>query len=120
MPESDYSPEITGGSESRERHSVTYDSVTVHYRARDEEPMTVSRVIRLADSFFPGSGERVLQVIDDTRKGPVGGLFNVDLILIPPEEISHLVLRKGEKETTVTVEETLSGDVSGFSTPDDS
>jgi hypothetical protein len=78
-------------------------------------PLTVKRVHRLADSFFPGSGERALQVIDDPRKRHAGGLFNVDLILIPPEEISHLVLRKEEKEKTVTAEEALSGDTPGFS-----
>ena len=120
--ESGSEPESNSGSESEEKiydsdmHGpVTYDSVTIHYRAEDEEPMTVERVHRLADSFFPGSGERALQVIDDPRKGPPQGLFDVDLILIPPEEISRLVLRKGEKETTVTAEEALSGDTPGFS-----
>ena len=52
------------------------------------------------------------------RKGPPQGLFDVDLILVPPEEISHLVLRKGEKETTVTAKEVLSGDPPDFSTSD--
>ena len=60
--ENDHQPESTGSPGRRE---VTYDSVTIHYRAEDEEPMTVSRVTRLADSFFPGSGKRALQVIDD-------------------------------------------------------
>jgi len=46
-------------------------------------------------------------VIDDPRKGPPRGLFEVDLILIPPEEISHITLRKGEAETTATVEEVI-------------
>ncbi|WP_103027176.1 hypothetical protein [Salinibacter altiplanensis] len=118
MPESSPAPESEPESEEVTRDPVTYDSVTVHYQAGGEEPFTVERVIRLADSFFPGSGERALQVIDDPRKGPVGGLFDVDLILIPPEKISHLVLRKGEKVTTVTAEEALSGDAPGFSTSD--
>jgi hypothetical protein len=87
--------------------SVTYGSVTIHYRAESEEPLTVKRVIEFADSIFPGSGERALQVIDDPRKGPVGGIFNVELILVPPGEISHITLRKGEEETTATVEEVL-------------
>jgi len=103
-PESDRSPESTASSGRRE---VIYDSVTIHYRAEDEEPFTVERVIRFADSFFPGSGERALQVIDDPWKKPIRGLFEVDLILVPPEEISHLILRKGEEETTATVEEVL-------------
>ena len=120
MPESSPAPGSEPESEEVTHDPVTYDSVTVHYRSEEEEPFTVERVIRLADSFFPGSGQRALQVIDDPRKGPVGGLFDVDLILIPPEEISHLVLRKGEKETTVTVEEALSGDTPGFSASDDS
>jgi len=89
---------------------VTYDSVTIHYRTDGEEPFTVDRVIRFADSFFPGSGERALQVIDDPRKGPPRGLFEVELILIRPEEISHITLRKGGEETTATVEEVLAGD----------
>ncbi|WP_103027684.1 hypothetical protein [Salinibacter altiplanensis] len=106
MPESDHSPGSTGSPGRRE---VTYDSVTIHYRAEEEEPLTVERVHRLTDSSFPGSGERALQVIDDPWKKPIRGLFEVDLILIPPEEISHLVLREGDKETTATVEEVLSG-----------
>lgn len=93
---------------------VTYDSVTIHYRTDGEEPFTVDRVIRFADSFFPGSGERALQVIDDPRKGPPRGLFEVELfevelILVRPEEISHITLRKGGEETTATVEEVLAG-----------
>ena len=84
--------------------------VTIHYRAEGEEPFTVERVIEFADSVFPSSGERALQVIDDPRKGRVGGTFDVELILIPPEEISHITLRKGEQETTATVEEVLGGD----------
>jgi len=115
MPESSPAPESGPESEEVTHDPVTYDSVTVHYRAEGEDPLTVGRVHRLADSFFPSSGERALQIIDDPRKRPAGGLFNVDLILIPPEEISHLVLQKGEKEKTVTAEEVLSGDTPGFS-----
>ena len=76
-------------------------------RAEGEEPLTVERVIRFADSIFPGSSERALQVIDDPRKGPPRGLFTAKLILIPPEEISHITLRKGEQETTATIKEVL-------------
>ena len=36
------------------------------------------------------------------------------LILIPSEEINHLVLRKGDRETTVTAEEALGADPPGF------
>lgn len=90
---------------------VTYDSVTTHYRDDGEEPFTVERVIRFADSFIPGSRERALQVIDDPRKGPPRGLFTAKLILIPPEEISHITLRKGEQKTTATVEEVLGDDL---------
>jgi len=79
----------------------------IHYQAEGEEPFTVDRVIRFVDSFFPGSGRRALQVIDDPQKGPVEGIFNVELILVPPEEISHITLRKGEAETTATVEEVI-------------
>ncbi len=102
MPGSDPAP---GGEPESEE--VTYDSVTIHYRGEGEEPFTVERVIEFADSIFPGSGERALQVIDDPGKGPPRGLFSVDLILIPPEEISHITLRKGEAETTATVEEVI-------------
>jgi hypothetical protein len=102
MPESSPTPESEPESER-----VTYDSVTIHYRAEGEEPFTVERVIEFADSIFPGSRERALQIIDDPRKGPPRGLFDVNLILVPPEEISHITLRKSEEETTATVEEVL-------------
>jgi hypothetical protein len=104
MPESSPAP---GNNSAPESEEVTYDSVTIHYRAEGEEPFTVERVIRFADSIFPGSGERALQIIDDPRKGPPRSLFAAKLILIPPEEISHITLRKGEQETTATVEEVL-------------
>ncbi len=124
MPESSPAPKSNPNSESEpEREevtsdsvtydSVTYDSVTIHYRADGEDPLTVERVIEFADSIFPGSRERALQIIDDPRKGPPRGLFAAKLILIPPEEISHITLRKGEQETTATVEEVL-----GDGTPD--
>jgi len=107
MPESSPAPGSEPESEEVTHNPIAYDSVTIHHRAEGEEPLTVERVIRFADSIFPGSGERALQVIDDPRKGPVGGLSNVDLILVPPEEISHITLRDNEKETTATVEEVL-------------
>ena len=108
-PTSESNSESESEPESEEvtHNPVAYDSVTIHYRVEDEEPLTVGRVIRFADSFIPGSSERALQVIDDPRKGPPRGLFTAKLILIPPEEISHITLRKGEKETTATVEEVL-------------
>ena len=54
---------------------------------------------------FPGPASGHFKY--DPRKGPPRGLFTAKLILIPPEEISHITLRKGEKETTATVEEVL-------------
>jgi len=90
---------------------VTYDSVTIYYRDNGEELFTVERMIRFVDSLFPGIKERALQIIDGPRKSPPQGLFDVDLILIPPEEISHITLRKGEQETTATVEEVLGDDL---------
>jgi len=100
IPRTNLGEDVTCGS-------ITYDSVMIHYQAEGEEPFTVDRVIRFVDSFFPGSGRRALQVIDDPQKGPVEGIFNVELILVPLEEISHITLRKGEKETIATVEEVL-------------
>jgi len=88
---------------------ITYESVTIHFREEGRDPMTVSRVMSLVESCFPGSGERALQVIDDPRKRPSEGLFEATLILIRPDEIDRLVLQDGAETKTVSAEEIIGG-----------
>lgn len=84
---------------------VKYDTVTVHFIDEGREPMVVRRVTRLAKSIFPGSREPALQIIDDPVR-PVGeSLFDVDLILVRPSEIDHLVLQEGEEKRTAELED---------------
>jgi len=90
-----------------ENDRVTYDSVTIHFESEERDPVTITRVIELTESHFPTSGERALQVLDDPKKGPPRSLFEAEIILFRPEEILHLVLREGEKTTTVDVEEVI-------------
>ena len=86
---------------------ISYESVTIHYRDEDRDPLTVSRVIELVESHFPGSGERALQVIDDPGKRLTSGLLEGTLILIPPEEVDHIVLEDGGERETKLVEEVI-------------
>lgn len=84
---------------------VKYNKVTVHFIDDGREPMVVRRVTRLAKSIFPGSREPALQIIDDPLR-PVGeSLFDVDLILVRPSEVDHLVLQEGEEERIAYLED---------------
>jgi len=83
---------------------VKYDKVTVHFEG-EREPIVVERVRRLAKSIFPGSRDPALQIIDDPIR-PVGeSLFDVDLILVRPSEIDHLVLQEGEEKRVAHLED---------------
>jgi hypothetical protein len=54
--------------------------------------------IGMSPRLFPGSQVPALQTIDDPIR-PVGeSLFEVDLILVRPSEIDHLVLQEGEEK----------------------
>ena len=72
---------------------ITCDSVTIHFKSEERDPVTITRVIELIESHFPTSGERALQVLDDSKKGPPRPLFEAKIILFRPKEICHLVLR---------------------------
>ena len=86
---------------------LTYGSVTVHFEAEAEEPVTIDRVTDLVNSRFLDSGNRALYVIDDPLKDLSLGLLEVKVLLFRPDEIEHLVLREGKKETTASVEEVI-------------
>ena len=83
---------------------VKCDKVTVHLKG-EKEPMVVERVCWLAKSIFPGSRESALQIIDVPTGTRGGGLFDVDLILVRPDEIGCLVLEDGEEKRTARLED---------------
>lgn len=79
---------------------VKYEKVTVHF-VGEREPMVVERVTELAKSIFPGSHEPALQIIDVPLKPKSRGFFDVDVILVRPSKVDHLVLQEGEEEKVV-------------------
>lgn len=85
-------------------NNIKYDAVTVHF-TDESPPVVVERVLELAKSCFPSSGDPALQIIDIPTIPTGGGLFDMKLNLFRPSEVDYLLLEDGEEKTTAEIDE---------------